>query len=506
MCGSKREMMGKRIASRRRFNQQSAHYECPCFVRSVRPHAIFCLRDKSIVLLVAQARRIARRRPRCCGQNLYKARYFAAERELLCVDTKIVCKVHSNAIHWQRLSKIKALRKGDSQMVQTKSNTAPVTGKSTDPLRLIDVDHIRFYVGNAKQSAFFYAHCFGFQIEQVSDLTTGNRDEASYLLTQGNIRFLLTTGLSADHPASEEVAHYGDGIKDIAFAVDDATAAYEQAIANGAESAYEPVERSDKRGTVVKAGIKSFGRFVHSFISRSGEYSLDKVKKGAQFAPRFNGPLDLAINQFNEQNPCGLFYVDHCVGNVELGKMDYWVSWYEDVLNFKLFKHFDDKDISTEYSALMSKVMDSGRELIKIPINEPAEGKKKSQIQEYLEWHDNTPGIQHLALLTSDAIDSVGQLRRRGVDFLTIPDSYYEIVWDRVGDIKEDTGKVRDLRLLADRDDQGYLLQIFTKPLQDRPTLFFEIICRRGSQSFGKGNFKALFESLEIEQERRGNL
>ncbi len=198
--------------------------------------------------------------------------------------------------------------------------------------------------------------------------------------------------------------------------------------------------------------------------------------------------------------------MDHCVGNVQLGKMDYWVNWYADVLNFKLFKHFDDHDISTEYSALMSKVMDSGRGLIKIPINEPAEGKKKSQIQEYLEWHDNTPGIQHLALLTSDAIDSVQQLRQRGVDFLTIPDSYYQQVWDRVGAIKEDPNKVKDLQLLADRDEQGYLLQIFTKPLQDRPTLFFEIICRRGSQSFGKGNFKALFESLEIEQERRGNL
>ncbi len=390
-------------------------------------------------------------------------------------------------------------------MVQLQSTT---TAKSltNDPLRLIDVDHIRFYVGNAKQAAFFYAHCFGFQIDQVSDLTTGNRDEASYLLTQGNIRLLLTCGLSAQHPASQEVARFGDGIKDIAFLVPDAEAAWEQALSNGAESAYEPVEWSDDLGTVVKAGIKTFGRVIHSFVSRTGEYTLDKVKRGGMFAPRFEGSPNLSINRYNEQNPCGLFYVDHCVANVELGKMNQWVSWYEHVLNFKLFKHFDDKDISTEYSALMSKVMDSGRELIKIPINEPAEGKKKSQIQEYLEWHDNTPGIQHLALLTSDAIDSVAQLRERGVDFLTIPDSYYDIVWDRVGDIKESTSEVKGLQLLADRDEDGYLLQIFTKPLQDRPTLFFEIICRRGSQSFGKGNFKALFESLEIEQERRGNL
>jgi 4-hydroxyphenylpyruvate dioxygenase len=378
--------------------------------------------------------------------------------------------------------------------------------RAADPLNLIDVDHVHFYVGNAKQAAFFYAYCFGFQIDQVSDLTTGNRESASYLLTQGNIRLLLTCGLSADHPASREVARFGDGIKDVAFSVDDAAAAYEQAISNGAESAFEPQEQTDERGTVVRAGIKTFGRVVHSFVSRSGEYRLENLKRDGLFAPRFARSVPLDINEYNRHHPCGLFYVDHCVGNVEQGKMNDWVRWYEEVLNFKLFKHFDDKDISTEYSALMSKVMDSGRELIKIPINEPAEGRKKSQIQEFLEWHDQTPGIQHLALLTSDAIDSVAQLRKRGVDFLTIPDSYYQSVWQRVGKIKEDTHSVEDLRLLADRDDQGYLLQIFTKPLQDRPTLFFEIICRRGSQSFGKGNFKALFESLEIEQARRGNL
>lgn len=391
-------------------------------------------------------------------------------------------------------------------MTQTRTPRIAINVKSNDPLRLTDVDHVRFYVGNAKQAAYFYAHCFGFQIDQISDLTTGSRDEASYLLTQGNIRLLITSGLNANHPASQEVIRFGDGIKDIAFAVDDAIAAYDQAIANGAESAFEPVESSDELGTVVTSGIKTFGRVVHSFVSRTGKYALSSVKRGELFAPKFRQSGDLDINRYNEQNPCGLFYVDHCVGNVELGRMDYWVSWYEQVLNFKLFKHFDDKDISTGYSALMSKVMDSGRELIKIPINEPAEGKKKSQIQEYLDWHDNTPGIQHLALLTSDAVDSVGQLRKRGVDFLTIPDAYYDEVWDRVGEIKEDPDRVEELRLLADRDDQGYLLQVFTKPLQDRPTLFFEIICRRGSQSFGKGNFKALFESLEIEQERRGNL
>ena len=378
--------------------------------------------------------------------------------------------------------------------------------RSNDPLRLVDVDHVRFYVGNAKQAAYFYAQAFGFEIEQVSDLTTGVRDSASYLLTQGNIRFLITTGLESDHPAQKEVGLYGDGIKDIAFTVDDAKVAYETALKRGAESAYEPFEVTDDNGTAVMSGIKTFGRVQHSFISRTGDYELEKVKNRGLFLPQFAKFENLAINDYNRANPTGLFYVDHCVGNVELGKMDTWVKWYEDILDFKLFKHFDEKDISTEYSALMSKVMDSGRELIKIPINEPAEGKRKSQIEEYLDWHNNTPGIQHLALLTKDEINTVGELRRRGVDFLEIPESYYDIVWDRVGEIREDIDKVKDLRVLVDRDDKGYLLQIFTKPLQDRPTLFFEIICRRGSESFGKGNFKALFESLELEQEKRGNL
>ncbi len=391
------------------------------------------------------------------------------------------------------------------------STASPQTGgksePSTDPLRLVDVDYVEFYVGNAKQAAYFYAQCFGFEIEQVNDLTTGNRETASYLLTQGNIRFVLTTGLTPDSPIQKEVRLYGDGIKDIAFTVDDAVAAYEQALKNGAESAYEPSESSDDNGTVVRSGIKTMGRVVHSFVSRTDQYHLDHYKKnGGAFMPSFDSMQHLAINEYNRNNPVGLFYVDHCVGNVELGKMDHWVKWYEDILGFKLFKHFDDKDISTEYSALMSKVMDSGRELIKIPINEPAEGKHKSQIEEYLDWHNHTPGIQHLALLTKDEIHSVSRLRERGVDFLDIPETYYDIVWDRVGDIREDTDKVKDLRVLVDRDDKGYLLQIFTKPLQDRPTLFFEIICRRGSESFGKGNFKALFESLELEQARRGNL
>ncbi|MBX3351441.1 MAG: 4-hydroxyphenylpyruvate dioxygenase [Phycisphaeraceae bacterium] len=394
--------------------------------------------------------------------------------------------------------------------------TKPSSLDATDPLNLIDVDHVRFFVGNAKQAAYFYANLFGFTIQQVSDLTTGARTEASYLLTQGNIRFLITTGLNSDHPAQKEVLRFGDGVKDVAFTVADATAAYERALKNGGESSYEPFTVSDEHGTITMAGVKTYGRAVHSFVSRTGAYALDRVKMGGQFAPGFKDiSSEHPINEYNKKHPCGLMFVDHLVGNVEEGKMNHWVKWYEDVLEFKMFKHFDDADISTEYSALMSKVMASGNHLIKLPINEPAKGKKKSQILEYLEWHDMTPGVQHLALRTNDELHSVAELRRRGVDFLSLPDTYYQLVWDRVNKVltenghhavKEDHDRVRELGILVDADDEGYLLQLFTKPLQDRPTLFFEIICRRGSQSFGKGNFKALFEALEIEQERRGNL
>ena len=380
----------------------------------------------------------------------------------------------------------------------------------TDALRLIDIDHVRLYVGNAKQVAHFYARAFGFRIDQFSDLTTGAREEASYLLTQGNIRLLLTTGLYKDHAAQTDVMCYGDGVKDVAFTVDDSIAAYEQAMKNGAESACEPHEMTDENGTVVTSGVKTYGRVVHSFVSRSEKYSLEKNGSG-RFMPGFEKFPACAINDYNKEHPCGLMFVDHVVGNVGINQMNTWVKWYEDVLGFKLFKHFDDKDISTDYSALMSKVMDSGFGVIKMPINEPAEGKRKSQIQEYLEWHDMTPGVQHLAFRTDDELTSVAALCDRGVDFLRIPDEYYKEVWGRVEglmgtQVKEDHRRIKDLGILVDADDDGYLLQLFTKPLQDRPTLFFEIICRRGSQSFGKGNFKALFEALELEQEKRGNL
>ena len=419
-------------------------------------------------------------------------------------------------------------------MTTLSPSTAVKVNPATDPLQLIDVDHVRFYVGNAKQAAVFYAHCFGFQIEQVADLTTGTRDASHYLLTQGNIRFVLTSALTPEHPAAMEVAMYGDGVKDVAFTVFDAEKAYERAIKNGAQSAYEPRTIKDASGSVTTAAIRTFGRVVHTFVSRTGAYELTKVKQGATFAPQFRRLAEgcahepargcapqsgvtsvLSINEHNKKHPCGLKYVDHLVGNVEMGKMNHWVAFYENVLEFSMFKHFDDKDISTEFSALMSKVMSSGNNLIKIPINEPAAGKKKSQVQEYLDWHSNTPGVQHLALRTDDELASIAALRSRGVDFLTLPDAYYESVWNRVNTmltghghqaVKEDHEAIRKLGILVDADDEGYLLQLFTKPLQDRPTLFFEIICRRGSQSFGKGNFKALFEALELEQERRGNL
>ena len=395
---------------------------------------------------------------------------------------------------------------------------------STDPLQLIDVDHVRFFCGNAKQAAYFYCHCFGFTCEQVSDQTTGSREAAHYYLTQGNIRFVLTSGLTKDHPASRHVSLYGDGVKDVAFTVHDATAAWKQAIKNGGTSAQDPTEHTDKDGTVITAAIKTYGEVIHTFVQRPSEgkgiYALPNIKQApgtgtGRFMPGFQQTkLFKSLNDYNAKNPAGLKYTDHLVGNVELGKMDFWVKFYEDVLGFKMFMSFDDKDIATDYSALMSKVMASGSGLIKMPINEPAPGKKKSQVQEYLDWHNNTPGVQHLALRTDDELHSIAALRSRGVDFLGIPDTYYEQVWKRIEpllaqagkSVKEDHQRVKDLGILVDADEEGYLLQLFTKPLQDRPTLFFEIICRRGSQAFGKGNFKALFEALELEQEKRGNL
>ena len=382
---------------------------------------------------------------------------------------------------------------------QVLSSTEPHTA---DPFPINGTDFVEFYVGNAKQASHYYRAAFGFQLVGYRGPETGVRDRASYLLVQDKVRFVLTSALGPDSPIAEHHKRHGDGVKDLALWVDDCRASFAYATAHGAVAVQEPTVLKDEHGEVVIAAIRTYGDTIHSLVERRNYAGL--------FLPGFR-----PVQSRFQPAGVGLKYVDHCVGNVELGKMNEWVRFYEETLGFSMFKHFDDKDISTEYSALMSKVMASGNNLIKIPINEPAAGKKKSQVQEYLDWHNNTPGVQHLALRTDDELHSIAELRRRGVDFLMLPDTYYELVWDRVDGmlrqhghkpVREDHEAVKKLGILVDADDEGYLLQLFTKPLQDRPTLFFEIICRRGSQSFGKGNFKALFEALEIEQGKRGNL
>ncbi len=361
---------------------------------------------------------------------------------------------------------------------------------STDTFPIRRVDHIRHYVNNARQSAYFYQHTFGFGIRGYRGLETGSRDQVDYMLEQGDLRLVFSAPLRPGHPMANKIAFHGDFVQDIAFEVDDVDAAYKVALSRGAESAYEPMSISDDKGYVRMAGIKVYGDVIHTLINR------DNYK--GRFLPEFR-------DEDEPGDPIGIKEVDHCVGNVELGKMNYWVKWYEDVLGFKNLISFDDKDISTEYTALMSKVMASGNGRVKFPINEPADGKKKSQIDEYLEFHGG-PGVQHVALLTEDIIYTVSRLRARGIQFLSVPRNYYDVLTERVGEIEEDIDVLADLGILVDRDDEGYLLQIFTKPSTDRPTLFYEIIHRKGAKSFGKGNFKALFESIEREQAIRGTL
>jgi 4-hydroxyphenylpyruvate dioxygenase len=361
-----------------------------------------------------------------------------------------------------------------------------------DFLPLLGTDHLEFYVGNAKQSAYYYQSAWGYELVAYAGPETGVRDKASYVLRQGKIILVLTTAMSPDSEITEHVAKHGDGVKFLSLWVDDARSAYEETMKRGAKSFMEPTVLNDAHGEVVISAIHTYGETIHKFIERKN-YT-------GPFLPGYSEPwhkLDV--------KPLGLLHVDHCVGNVELGQMDEWVRFYEDVLGFKLLLTFDDKDISTEYSALMSKVVSNGNGYVKFPINEPAAGKKKSQIEEYIEFYKG-PGVQHIAVATSDILNTVSELRRRGIEFLYVPDNYYEDLLDRVGDIEEDINDLRELNILVDRDDEGYLLQIFTKPVEDRPTLFFEIIERHGAQSFGKGNFKALFESIEREQEKRGNL
>ncbi len=363
---------------------------------------------------------------------------------------------------------------------------------TTDLFPINGTDHIEFYVGNAKQAAYFYQTAFGFEYIAYRGPETGKRDRTSYVLRQGKITLVLTSAFDPEHEVSQHVSKHGDGVKVLALWVDDAEQAYQSAIERGAVAAFEPSELKDENGTVKLAAIKTYGDTIHTLVER-GQYQ-------GPFLPGFESRKSRM-----EVKPIGLQYVDHCVGNVELGKMNHWVDFYRNVLGFNLLVTFDDKDISTDYTALMSKVVANGNGYIKFPINEPAEGKKKSQIDEYLEFYKG-PGVQHIAIATEDIIHTVGELRKRGVEFLHVPETYYETLFERVGTIKEDIDDLKRLNILVDRDEEGYLLQIFTKPVQDRPTVFYEIIQREGARSFGKGNFKALFEAIEREQERRGNL
>jgi 4-hydroxyphenylpyruvate dioxygenase len=355
-------------------------------------------------------------------------------------------------------------------------------------------DHIELWVGNAKQSAYYYEQAFGFQPVAYSGPETGVRDRASYVLQQGAIRFVVTSALRPDHEIARHAHAHGDGVKDAAFEVTDATDAYRQALQRGARGVAEPRWIEDEHGRAEIASIATYGETVHSFVNR-GEYDGPYLP-GYRGVDGGNGQPELGV---------GLELVDHVVGNVELGGMDHWVEFYERCLGFKELIHFSDEAISTEYSALMSKVMTGGGGRFKLPINEPAEGKRKSQIEEYLEFNGG-PGVQHIALATNDIVKAVDALRERGVRFLETPSTYYDDVQERVGEIGEEWSDLSRLRILADRDDEGYLLQIFTKTAQDRPTLFFEVIERHGAVGFGEGNFKALFEAIEREQALRGNL
>jgi 4-hydroxyphenylpyruvate dioxygenase len=364
--------------------------------------------------------------------------------------------------------------------------------KTTDFLPLNGTDYVELYVGNAKQAAHYYKTAFGFQNLAYAGPETGLRDRASYVLQQGKIRLVLTTPLKSDDPISEHIKKHGDGVKILALSVDDAYDAFKQTVSRGAIPFQEPQTLTDEHGEVRTSGIKLYGETVHLFVER-------KNYKGA-FLPNY----ELMKSSYNPTDT-GLLHIDHCVGNVGWHKMNEWVNFYEEIMGFKNILTFDDKMISTEYSALMSKVMSNGNGFVKFPINEPAEGKKKSQIEEYLEFYEGE-GVQHMALATADIVKTVRDLQSRGVEFLTVPTSYYDELIDRVGHIDEDLEPLKQLGILVDRDDEGYLLQIFTKPVEDRPTMFFEIIQRKGAKSFGAGNFKALFEAIEREQELRGNL
>ncbi|HTQ55874.1 MAG TPA: 4-hydroxyphenylpyruvate dioxygenase [Bryobacteraceae bacterium] len=362
-----------------------------------------------------------------------------------------------------------------------------------DFLPLNGTDHVEFYVGNARQAAHFYRSAFGMRLAAYRGPETGTRDRVSWVVEQGKIRLVLTTALAPDHPIAEHVRLHGDGVRDIALWVDDAASAYRETTARGARGLREPETLRDERGEVCISAIAAYGDTIHSFVER-------RNYRGA-FLPGFVSTPD----HDPVSRPVGLKHIDHMVGNVGWGAMNTWVDFYRDVMGFRLYQHFDDKDISTEYSALMSKVMANGNDRVKFPINEPAEGRRKSQIEEYLDFYHGS-GVQHIAMATDNIIDTVTRLRDQGIEFLRVPSTYYEDLTARTGPIDEPIEHLQDLGILVDRDDEGYMLQIFTKPVEDRPTLFYEIIQRKGSRSFGKGNFKALFEAIEREQARRGNL
>jgi 4-hydroxyphenylpyruvate dioxygenase len=364
---------------------------------------------------------------------------------------------------------------------------------SNDFLPLQGTDYVEFYVGNAKQAAHYYMSAFGFQPLAYAGPETGMKDRASYAVRQNKLTIVLTTPLRTENPIADHIYKHGDGVKCLALKVNNATDAYNQTVSRGAKPYLEPVTLKDDNGEVILSGIHTYGDTVHLFVERNNY-------NGA-FMPGYR-PWS---NPYYKPEETGLLYVDHCVGNVDWDGMNPWVKFYEDVMGFKNILTFDDNDISTEYSALMSKVMSNGNGFVKFPINEPAEGKKKSQVEEYLEFYQGE-GVQHVAMATNDIVKTITQLRSRGVEFLKVPNSYYDDLLDRVGHIDEDLEPLKELGILVDRDEEGYLLQLFTKPVEDRPTLFFEIIQRKGAKSFGKGNFKALFEAIEREQGERGNL
>jgi 4-hydroxyphenylpyruvate dioxygenase len=379
----------------------------------------------------------------------------------------------------------------------TTIETAPLQAGAQDTFPINGTDYIEFYVGNAKQAAYYYRTAFGFQLVAYRGPETGVKDRASYLLQQDKIRFVLTTPIRPDlspeaKHIADHIARHGDGVRDLALWVDDAADAFNKAVERGAIPVHGPRTMTDEHGEVVVAAFRTYGDTIHSLVERRNYKGL--------FLPGF-----VATKPHYQAPPVGLKYVDHCVGNVELGKMNVWVDFYAHVMGFRNLLTFDDKDISTEYSSLMSKVMANGNDRIKFPINEPAAGKRKSQIDEYLEFYGG-PGVQHMALATDDIVKTVKTLRDRGVEFLQAPTSYYRELQNRVGKIDEPIEVLESLGILVDRDPDGYLLQIFSKPVQDRPTVFYEIIQRKGAKGFGKGNFKALFEAIEAEQARRGNL